>query len=760
MRCVLALLFACVVGAADDVVSFVSLNGTPAPTMGYGYWLPPGFSASSAKYPLIVWIGGTGERGNGTTELPRLMNNGPLPMVTSGNGLFSQPFRDLMAKTPAIVLQPMLPTGATWENSNGVADLHALINVYLNTQFLNRIDYQRVYLTGFSLGGGGAWDYARRYGNEVAAVIPVAGAATAGLDLARFIGLPVWAFHNSDDGLVSPFFSQGWLTQIVSRWGGTSPNPAMPGQGGTWGAIGNDTSGQYSLASGWQWQTSAVTTPTSDYPAITMYATGGHDWAKAMRNTMVGWQWLLNQSLANRPLGSGLVIAAGDSTHTSTTGTWTAPDTTATFAPVLGTQGSSASDATSTTTTTAATFTVAPDVPATGTFKVVVYWAAPGANANSAVPVVITDSTGPHSTTVNQTVAANSADANGFIPANQADLGTYRFIAHGICTIVFSTAGLPAGAVISVTAVRLIPVDVLSVTAVSPSDSSNAGGTVVTLRGTGFDSSPSVTFGGTAATGVTLVNATTITCTAPAHAAGRTDMVVMSGGATYTRSGAFTYTGIDSGTAPMISSALSLQPVRGQTFSSVISANGSAPISFSSSGIFPNGLSLSGATISGTPTTSGSFSITITATNGFGADSRTLSMTVLEPPVITSALSATASVGQSFSYTITANGSAGYTLAASGLPAGLTISGAVISGTPTAVGSTNITLSVTHPTAGTDSKILVLTIVASPGGSSGGAESSGGGSGGGGGGCATGGAVGMFLLLAIGIVGRRPKHGR
>lgn len=65
--------------------------------------------------------------------------------------------------------------------------------------------------------------------------------------------------------------------------------------------------------------------------------------------------------------------------------------------------------------------------------------------------------------------------------------------------------------------------DVLSV---NPTSGPTAGGTAVTVTGTNFQSSATVSFGGTAATGVTFVNATTITCTTPGHAGGQADVVV------------------------------------------------------------------------------------------------------------------------------------------------------------------------------------------------------------------------------------------
>jgi hypothetical protein len=65
-----------------------------------------------------------------------------------------------------------------------------------------------------------------------------------------------------------------------------------------------------------------------------------------------------------------------------------------------------------------------------------------------------------------------------------------------------------------------------TVSAISPTGGAPAGGTALIITGTGFSATPSVTLGGTPATGVSFVSATTITATAPAHAAGLVDVVV------------------------------------------------------------------------------------------------------------------------------------------------------------------------------------------------------------------------------------------
>jgi hypothetical protein len=76
-----------------------------------------------------------------------------------------------------------------------------------------------------------------------------------------------------------------------------------------------------------------------------------------------------------------------------------------------------------------------------------------------------------------------------------------------------------------------------TVTAVSPTSGSTAGGTIVSLRGTGFASGATVTFGTSAASNVSVASATSITATTPARAAGAVNVVVtnpdgLSGGLT------------------------------------------------------------------------------------------------------------------------------------------------------------------------------------------------------------------------------------
>ena len=119
--------------------------------------------------------------------------------------------------------------------------------------------------------------------------------------------------------------------------------------------------------------------------------------------------------------------------------------------------------------------------------------------------------------------------------------------------------------------------------------------------------------------------------------------------------------------------------------------------------------------ISGTPTTAGVFPLQLSAYNRAGSGSATLVLTVaVGRPVITSANTASGTVGAAFGYLITATNTP-TSYGATGLPGGLSLNPAtgVILGAPEAGGTYPLTLTATNG-VGTGSSILTLTILAAP----------------------------------------------
>ncbi len=169
------------------------------------------------------------------------------------------------------------------------------------------------------------------------------------------------------------------------------------------------------------------------------------------------------------------------------------------------------------------------------------------------------------------------------------------------------------------------------------------------------------------------------------------------------------------GAPPVITSATSATGKVGTAFSYQITATNS-PTSYGATGL-PAGLSVNTASglISGTPTGAGTSSVTLSATNAGGTGNATLTLTVNPaPPVITSATTATGTLGTAFSYQITATNSP-TSFGATGLPAGLSVNSAsgLISGTPTGAGTSSVTLSATNA-GGTGNATLTLTVNPAP----------------------------------------------
>jgi hypothetical protein len=183
--------------------------------------------------------------------------------------------------------------------------------------------------------------------------------------------------------------------------------------------------------------------------------------------------------------------------------------------------------------------------------------------------------------------------------------------------------------------------------------------------------------------------------------------------------------------APVISSAASVSGTPGTPFTYAIVAS-NTPTSYGATGL-PLGLSLDATTgiISGTPQVSGLYQPVLTARNASGqGPAFNLALSLGNLPGITSASTATGTVGTAFSYTLTASNSpVSYNVGP--LPAGLradTTTGA-LSGTPTTAGVTTVTVSANNA-SGTGAAItLTLTVNAAPPAP----PPSGGGGGGGGG---------------------------
>ncbi|MES2847792.1 MAG: sugar-binding protein [Bacteroidota bacterium] len=168
---------------------------------------------------------------------------------------------------------------------------------------------------------------------------------------------------------------------------------------------------------------------------------------------------------------------------------------------------------------------------------------------------------------------------------------------------------------------------------------------------------------------------------------------------------------------PVVSSAATASGIIGTAFNYIITASNS-PTSYGATGL-PAGLNVNTSTgvINGIPITAGTYNVTVRATNAGGTGTKTVAITITSPtvPVVSSASTASGTVGTAFSYNITASNSP-TSYSAIGLPAGLSVntSTGAITGSPTAAGIFNATVNATNA-GGTGTKAVTISIVEAPG---------------------------------------------
>ena len=172
---------------------------------------------------------------------------------------------------------------------------------------------------------------------------------------------------------------------------------------------------------------------------------------------------------------------------------------------------------------------------------------------------------------------------------------------------------------------------------------------------------------------------------------------------------------------PTITSPLSASGIASQAFSYTLTAIGSPTPTLKLTGVVPSWLNWDAPTgvLTGTPTGPGVFTVNLNATNSAGQDDKVLTITigvVQIKPIITSAVSASGTAFQHFSYTLTATGSPTPTLKPTGVvPSWLTWVPASNSllGTPQGPGVFTVNLNATN-SAGQDDKVLTITIGTTP----------------------------------------------
>lgn len=188
-------------------------------TNGFYEYLPKGYESGTQTYPVIIFMHGIGEIGNGSSAaLPAVLRNGTPKQIAQG--IFPDSFVVNGQSFKFIVISPQF-TQIPWG-----LDIDNIITYAIRNY---RVDPTRVYLTGLSMGGGIVWDYASYsadYASRVAAIVPIAGASTPNsykCNVLAASNVPVWATHNIGDPTVTVTNTTGYVLGMNTNL--PLPNP-------------------------------------------------------------------------------------------------------------------------------------------------------------------------------------------------------------------------------------------------------------------------------------------------------------------------------------------------------------------------------------------------------------------------------------------------------------------------------------------------------------------------------------------------------
>jgi predicted peptidase len=162
--------------------------------LNYLLYLPDGYGKEDKAWPLLLFLHGAGETGN---DLSMVKKHGPPKLIDAGK---SYPF---------IVVSPQASRRG-WD----AATLSALVDDVATNY---KVDKDRLYVTGLSMGGFGTWALAAAYPDKFAAIAPICGGGDP-VSAKKLKDLPIWVFHGAKDSVV-PVKSSETMVQALKDAG-------------------------------------------------------------------------------------------------------------------------------------------------------------------------------------------------------------------------------------------------------------------------------------------------------------------------------------------------------------------------------------------------------------------------------------------------------------------------------------------------------------------------------------------------------------
>jgi len=149
-------------------------------SMKYLIHLPDGYDDSPKKWPLLLYLHGGMGRGNDFKKLHWY----PVPRMIL-EGKYDLPF---------IVIIPQCPEGKMWSDM----ELISVVELVKNTIESYKVDENRIYAVGFSMGGNGVLALANYVPDMFASIAPMSGMSNTWW-ASRIKNIPSWFFHGAKD---------------------------------------------------------------------------------------------------------------------------------------------------------------------------------------------------------------------------------------------------------------------------------------------------------------------------------------------------------------------------------------------------------------------------------------------------------------------------------------------------------------------------------------------------------------------------------
>lgn len=187
-------------------------------SLPYRLLKPEGYEKEgSQSYPLVVFLHGAGERGDNNESQ---LKHGVAEFVT-----------DAARKDyPCFLVAPQCPVKRAWSDLSGgvkedpkfsetpIKEETLLLDLIDSLSKEYRVDKDRIYVTGLSMGGFGTWNLVSRRPDLFAAAVPICGGGDPS-QAPKLTKLPIWAFHGDADRAVPVERTRGMIAAIKEAGG-------------------------------------------------------------------------------------------------------------------------------------------------------------------------------------------------------------------------------------------------------------------------------------------------------------------------------------------------------------------------------------------------------------------------------------------------------------------------------------------------------------------------------------------------------------